>query len=544
MKKALFLFFALATLSLHVLAGGIVTNTNQSAAFARLMARNASLGIDAVYFNPAGLTKLQKGLFLSINNQSIFQTNTVTSNYPFLHGAPEAEYTGKVSAPFFPGIYAAYRFGKFAVSFGFNPIGGGGSAEYDKGVPSFAIPISDLVPALRPSAGVTDYKVDISFEGTSVYFGYQAGLSYEISPEVSVYAGVRYVTVKNTYKGSIRNIMINPASGGGLFIQADAFGNDMAQYYTGVATSYNTAATGASNLAAAGLGDVTFAQAAAAGYITPEQQASFEQALQGAEQPIETPIGQAQVVFTTVAGNATAGAAQMTGLAAQTGDKEVDVVQKGHGFTPIIAANLTFQEKLTLSLRYEFLTVIDVENDTKVDGTGEFPDKEKSGSDLPAMLAVGASYPVTEKLRAYADFNYYWDKNAYYGKSDTLTFEKDNPTNSSIIDKNFWEIGVGLQYDISEKILVSAGYLYSKDGTNQFYQSDLSYSTSSNAVGFGGAWKITPKIDLNIGAMFAFYKDGSTNLGHILDATYIPVTTTYGKFTQAYAIGLDFKFGK
>jgi long-subunit fatty acid transport protein len=377
-----------------------------------------------------------------------------------------------------------------------------------------------------------------------VYLGYQFGLSYEIIPEISVYAGLRYVTVKNTYKGHIRDIMINPASEGGAFKRADVFGTEMAQYYTGVAASYTGAASGAGNLVDVGLGEFTYAQVAAAGYITAEQQASFEQALQGAGQPLDTPIATSQVVFTATAAAATTGAGQMTGLAQQTGDKEVDVLQKGHGFTPIIAANLTFQEKLTLSLRYEFLTVIDVENDTKVDDTGEFPDKEKSGSDLPAMLAVGALYPVTEKLRAYADFNYYWDKNAYYGKSDTLTVEEGNPNNSSVIDKNFWEIGVGLEYDISKKIIVSAGYLFSKDGVYPAYQSDLSYSLTSHAVGFGGAWKITPKIDLNIGAMLAFYKDNSTNMGHILDATYIPVTTTYGKFTQAYAIGLDFNFGK
>jgi len=33
--------------------GGILTNSNQSAQFIRMLSRNASLDIDAVYYNPA-----------------------------------------------------------------------------------------------------------------------------------------------------------------------------------------------------------------------------------------------------------------------------------------------------------------------------------------------------------------------------------------------------------------------------------------------------------------------------------------------------------
>jgi long-chain fatty acid transport protein len=52
-----------------IIAGGLVTNTNQSASWVRLPARNASVGIDAAYFNPAGLMKLENGFHLSVSNQ-------------------------------------------------------------------------------------------------------------------------------------------------------------------------------------------------------------------------------------------------------------------------------------------------------------------------------------------------------------------------------------------------------------------------------------------------------------------------------------------
>ena len=52
MRKVSILFLA-AVFSVNLLfAGGIVTNTNQSAAWVRWLVRDASLGIDAVYYNP------------------------------------------------------------------------------------------------------------------------------------------------------------------------------------------------------------------------------------------------------------------------------------------------------------------------------------------------------------------------------------------------------------------------------------------------------------------------------------------------------------
>lgn len=109
-------------------AGGIITNTNQSAKYVRTLNRNASTEIDAVYFNPAGLIKLEDGLHLSVSNQSVFQTWTVKNNYPNLN---ENEFIEKVRAPLFPNIYLAYKKDKWVSSAGFEPIGGGGSANFE-----------------------------------------------------------------------------------------------------------------------------------------------------------------------------------------------------------------------------------------------------------------------------------------------------------------------------------------------------------------------------------------------------------------------------
>ena len=102
------------------------------------------------------------------------------------------DFQGDVFAHVFPGIYAAYKTGKFAISVGFNPVGGGGSAEFSKGLPSIEVPISSLKGSLAP-LGVTGYSADIYFNGSSVYWGLQAGISYAVNDNISFYLGARYV---------------------------------------------------------------------------------------------------------------------------------------------------------------------------------------------------------------------------------------------------------------------------------------------------------------------------------------------------------------
>ncbi len=548
MKRKLLLALSAALLSSGLMAGGIMTNSNQSAAYARMLARNASLGIDAVYYNPAGLTKLGNGFHFSLNNQSIFQTKDATNDYTNLNGSPTT-YTGIVKAPVFPGVYAVYKMNKFAFSFGFNPVGGGGGATYDTGLPSFEMGISDIAPSLtRNGIPTTNYSADINFEGTSVFFGYQAGVSYEISPAVSVFAGLRYVTAKNTYKGGIKNIMINPTY--------PAFGADYngqmvpaKDFFTAGATKLNTLAGGASQYANGvqpiidqGYGSVPLSSGTAVG-LTAEQVTQIQQILGAAgltpAQIGAQTIASTQGILTNAAPVFTVKANAMTTNATATNDVEVDAVQKGMGYTPMLGVNLTLAEKLTLAIKYEFQTNIELTNETKIDGSGLFTDGDISRSDMPALLSIGASYPLTSKLTASLGYNLYFDKSADYGKKIGGEFV----TNESVIDKNYYELALGLEYNITDKFLVSAGYLLAKTGVSEAYQSDLSYSLTSNTIGIGGQYKITKDIAVNLGALNTFYNDGQKHFDH-LGTSLVPVTEDYAKTTWLLAVGLDVRIGK
>jgi len=123
----------------------LITNVNQSTHYLRVLARNASTDIDAVYYNPAGLTQLSDGFHFAIHNQTIFQEKTVINEFPFLN---ESTYVGEVDVPFFPSVFVVYKKEKLALSFGFGPNSGGGTAKFTKGLPSFTVPISQIPPVL------------------------------------------------------------------------------------------------------------------------------------------------------------------------------------------------------------------------------------------------------------------------------------------------------------------------------------------------------------------------------------------------------------
>jgi long-chain fatty acid transport protein len=483
MKKLLLVLTTALLFPYLANAGGIVTNTNQSAYWVRTMVRDASTGIDAAYFNPAGLTKLDDGLHFSLNSQTIWQSKDVTTTYEYLQPTATKTYEGDVFAPIFPSIYAAWKKGKIAVSFGFNPIGGGGGAEYKTGLASFESQIATfpfLLTALSTTMGnpipTTRYDADIYFKGSSIYFGYQLGVTYAINDMFSAYIGARYVSAKNNYEGHIDSIMINPVVPG---LNPD--GNMISAYQF-----FSIPALG------------------------------------------------------------------MSAFAPYVADRELDITEKGSSFCPILGANISLvDEKLNIGIKYEFKTNLELTQtiNSGVEIDGEFEQDSVVSSNLPAMLSVGASYEIIPRLSASAGFHYYFDRSANYGK----TLEA-NPTvsveNKELMDRNYFEIGLGIEYGITEKLYASAGYLRGQTGVTEEYQSDLSFSLNSNTIGGGLGYKITDKIMVNIGAGYSIYADGAKNYTKDIVAPVVniplrsdvPIKDEYFKSNLFLAIGLDISF--
>lgn len=526
-----------------MLAGGLVTNINQSAAWVRLPSRNASLGIDAVYYNPAGLMSLENGFHLNISNQSVHQNRTIKNYYGGpggSYGLNQQTYKGTVNAPIFPAIYAVYKMDKFAFSFGFNPVGGGGGAEFKKGLPSFEMSPSDLVPLLRASQGADAYKLEAYFKGSSIFFGYQGNVSYKVNDWLSVAVGLRFVTAKNTYEGYLRNIEVGLPGG---FVRADAIMN-------GISASATSASTATSGLISAGVpGTLTLAQVQGAGFITAGQRAQLEGALTSFGYPAATPVAQADAIFKGAA-------AKYTATATLLGDQTADVSQTGSGITPIISLNFTPSENLNIAVKYEFATKLELTNKTKqdllvaYDATGGqitmFPNGDKVRNDMPAMLSVGFNYKLSPSLKVSFGTYYFFDKQANYGHKYDNDLISATPSiaisNKDIISKNGMLVSGGLEYTVSPKLLLSCGYQYGNMGVNKLYQSDLTYGLATHTFGIGGAYSITDKIDINVGLGYTRYLGNSKTISHVLNTSVYQATESYGKSTKMIGLGVDFKF--
>ncbi len=525
-------------------AGGLVTNTNQSAAWSRMLVRDASTSIDAVYFNPAGLTKLADGFYISLSNQSIFQTQTLDinqiSNVPF----NQTHFTGNVSAPFFPDIYLAYKTGKWAFSVGFNAIGGGGSAEFKNGIPMAEVPVAGLVPQFA-SLGVTGYSMDSYLKGTSMYFGIQAGISYAISPAVSLYVGGRYNIASNSYTGYLKNIRFITANGPVV----------PGTYVGGIASNFSAAATGLGGLVSGGAGAYTLGQAQQGGVLTAEQVAQLEAALSAVGASSSDFSSMSISDLNTNFGGALSATATQLGQAAamldaSLGDQNLDVKQKGSGFTPIVGANFSFlNNDLDIGIKYEFKTSMTLTNTTATDPTTGmqegflvgyngttpvymYPNGAKTNADIPSYLSIGIRYNLSKVVSLQGGYHLYGDRKT--GWTDV----------TNTVGRNYQEFGLGAEFNVSKRLLVSGGYLYSMTGVNREYQSDLSYSLNASTVGLGGAYKFSDKVTLQLGAYKVYYSPKQYEEVTMSGANYVGYNETFNKSTWAIAVGLDFKLGK
>jgi long-chain fatty acid transport protein len=526
-----------------LLAGGLVTNNNQSAMFTRLQNRNASTTVDAVFFNPAGLTKLGNGFFASVNNQTIFQTKTVTNDYVFLSGTKPREFVGKVKAPVYPGVYVAYNVGKLSFSAGLNPIGGGGGATYATGLPSFESQAAELKPLLT-SKGMTTtlYSADIFFEGSSLYFGFQGNVGYKINDMISVAAGLRVVSAKNAYQGYMRGISVNPnypafgaTYNGTNMVLAKTFFNSGVTLMTGL---YN-GATGYQTLLGTKLatyGSTLLTDGATAG-LTPTDIGTVQQLL-GAAGQTPAQIGAATLTYAYgVLGFAAPVFAsnrdELSGYAAKTSDIEVDAEQTGLGYTPILSVNFSPMENLNIAVKYEFQTKLNLTTNVLdgKNGAGIYVQDSVSIADLPASIMAGVEFRPIDRLMLAGSFNYYFDKNVDYDGQADVEINK--------IDNNFLEYGLGAEYGVTEKLRLSLGWSGTITGVNENYLSDLTYSTNTNTLGGGLGYRINDMFDLNIGGQYTFYQEGTKSFTRLA-----PITETYNKITWLLAVGLDIYFGK
>ena len=218
MRKLSLISLFLLIVSIPTFAGGLLTNTNQHAAFLRMLSRGATTEIDGALSNPAGLAFLPNdGFHLALSVQSAYQTRDIDASFLTYNGLdamgkPTATpfskyYKGKASAPVIPSFFAAYKKGDWTVSGFFAITGGGGKASFDDGLPMFA---SAAMAGIfkggllgTPPQVVTPnmYTINSAMDGKQYIYSLQLVVAYKINEWLSVFGGGRMNYFTGGYVG-------------------------------------------------------------------------------------------------------------------------------------------------------------------------------------------------------------------------------------------------------------------------------------------------------------------------------------------------------
>ena len=467
-------------------AGGLLTNTNQSVLFLRNPSRDAAIGIDGIYTNPAGVAFMSNGFHLSLNWQYAHQTRTITSAYGPLFAmnmknpAPISEdglayrtFKGTADAPVIPSIHAAYNTNRWSFQFGFAVSGGGGKCEFDNGLGSF----EGVVANLAHKSGMKGYSYDSYLKGQQYYFGTTLGAAYKVLPNLSVFGGVRLLYGTAKYDGYIRNIMVSgPATANNAIAATQLFGK-----------LKNDAIAGAEMAAAAGLADKA-----------AELQA---QALQ---------LGAYEVVTQGI---------------------NLYCKQKAFGIAPIIGVDYKIG-KLNLAAKYDFKVRMRLKNDNPdpnfnviaaaVPQLAKFADGQEVAEDSPALLTVGAQYEITPKWRVMAGYHHFFDV-------DTKQYTDDLLGDTD-------EVNFGTEYDVTDWLQVSAGLQKTMYHMEDDFMNDISFNVPSYTFGFGVGVKVSEKVRLNAAYFQTNYdtRNVTSNEG--------TVKNSYTRTNRVFGLGCDIDF--
>ena len=502
MKKDLSIIAVLLMMSVSAMAGGILTNTNQSVLFLKNPARDGAIGLDGVYSNPAGVAFMPEGFHFAFNWQYAHQTRTITSTNPLFalgkknDGNPTKTFEGIADAPFIPSVQAAYNKGDWSFQFNFSLPGGGGVCEFENGLGSFENAVGSIAYLLQQRGlGVEGYDVDGYMRGRQYFFGFQLGAAYKINDSWSVYGGLRALYGNASYRARLSNIQVKMRNeqGEAYFVNFDQFINNNIAYIN-------------KQLGQAEL-------ATQMGAMTPEQLAAVQEQANAALVPLEMlqKYGQGVNLMSN---------------------------QEGFGIAPIIGVDLKVGN-FNFAAKYEFNTEMKMKNHStlekalKIEGDyANFPGIENINKyendtdvdeDAPALLAVGAQWDIIPQVHLNLGYHHYYDKNAhwYNNAQDKL----DHGTN---------EFLAGVEWDVSPRVNISCGGQLTRYGLTDAYMNDLSFVVNSYSAGFGVSYKATDKVTLTA----AYFQTNYDNYDKVT-STEPRVSDTFTRTNRVLGLGVQ-----
>ena len=499
-------------------AGGLLTNTNQNIAFNRMMSREASIGIDGVYFNPAGVAFMKDGHHLSINLQTAWQTRTIENdyalfNYNVKNPTTPRKFEGKAFAPVIPSFQYAYNKNRWSFQANFALAGGGGKCKFDNGLGSCEKVVANigflgnsLAPYLNgilpvnpnianPATGTMGgygYTYDSFMRGRQYYYGLSVGAAYRINDHLSVFGGVRGIYATCNYYGYVKNIAFVGNNGAKLPLSTMVDRNDPESSDI----ELNTDQTGYGFTPIIGIDYKTGRWNFSAKYEFKTHLCLVNQGT------VITPVKKLNAIGENLA----------------AAGVPVQVLQ---GISPAIQ-----QAKENIN---ELIAEYDPEQN------------HKDAGDIPALLTLGVGYSPIDALRINVGFHWFDDKEATSGynwtKADGVTQERvDRHKN---LKRGTLEYNAGAEYDVNKMLTVSAGWQSTNYGLSDASMDDKSFVVSSNSVGFGAKVNLTSRMSLSVAYFHTFYKHKKTTEQVSDKLTY---TADYTRDNDVLGVGLDIDF--
>ena len=505
--------------------GGLLTNTKKHVAFNRMMSREASIGIDGVYYNPAGVVFMGEGKHLAINWQLAYQTRSIENDYPLFtnnvnNPITPREFKGKAFAPVIPSFQYAYNKGRWSLQAGFALTGGGGKCTFDDGLGSFEKIVAETAIAACQLAGAVDqvasqYRVPAVFtdekafgtkgqysynsymHGRQYYYGLSLGAAYKFSDNFSAFAGVRGVYASTNYYGYVEDIKV---------------GN--MPLYKVLDPTKETAANIELSCDQSGLG------------VTPMLGIDFKTGRWNfaAKYEFKTRIRLKN---------------KSVNQAPSIGNLP-DNLRNAYiaGGVPEQAANAILSNPVIQGAMGQLKTQFD----SKLEGAiGEYEDGKKIAGDIPAYLALGVGYSPVNTVRVNVGFHWFDDKHAtsYNNRQEKLK-------------RGTLEYNAGVEVDVNKKITLSTGWQNTNYGlpdenldtpTSKRYMDDKSFVVSSNSAAIGGVYHINKKMDLNVAYFHTFYQHKKTSENVQLTAQKsFSYNSDYTRNNNVFAVGLDINF--
>ena len=425
-------------------AGGLMTNTNYHIAFDRMMARGASLDIDAAYSNPAGLAWGHDGLQLSLNFQKPWQYRDIKA----VTAAGEHTYEGKASAPIVPALFASYKQDRWAVSAMIGIVGSGGFVEYKEGVPMFNMLLTGLLQQNGIQPGT--YKMNSEMKGKQYIYGGQLNFTYRLTDWLSAAVGVRANYYDGYYRGHVRadeHAQLGELAA--LLLDVDQKGWGFTPM---VSVNYHK-------------GPLT---------LTARYEFRTKISTKNSTNVLDAGLG-TNVIAAMMAADPTGAQAKLAALSQQLNGYTApykDGARTRYDMPALlsVAAGYEFTPKLRATLEYHFFD----DKNAKMAG-----DRQKELTHGTHEILAGVEYDINDKFTVSCGA-----QRTDYGLSDD--YQQDT---SFACDS--YSIGLGGAWNINEKVRLNAGYfisLYSDYTKKTSYGSEV-FSRTNNVIGLGVDYK-------------------------------------------------------